>query len=396
MGMTPFQLEAWIEFAIGIVILFSRIVYRTKQVGRNWAGDDYFAVAAALFLAGETAMLHVIGLWGSIVGMTDEKALLLSEDEKATIAKGAKADIAGWCLYITLIWCLKACMLFFYRRLTLDTFQKRLVLVAGVAWICSYVATIGVVLLRCLPFHRNWQVYPYPGDECGTPNQIFLTLVITNVSTDLLILYIPLPLLWVVKIPLGKYATPLQHPRVPPTLTTTTSIRKIIYCLWLTTGIFVVVASLLRCVLSIRYANEVDVSTIWAIRETFVGIICVNAPILGPWLVRKGSLWAQSISSSRNSSKNNDHNGGLPTIITIGQRSMRLGRLKKDGKAEGRAGATIGWTTINDSDECIGAPLASGAGAGPTTANAKGDAKTKQTAVASMATSSTTAVSDLV
>lgn len=87
----------------------------------------------------------------------------------------------------------------------LDTFQKRLVIVAGVAWICSYLATIGVVLLRCLPFHRNWQIYPYPGDECGTPNQIFLTLVITNVTTDLLILYIPLPLLWVVKIPLGKY-----------------------------------------------------------------------------------------------------------------------------------------------------------------------------------------------
>ncbi|OAR02043.1 hypothetical protein LLEC1_06127, partial [Akanthomyces lecanii] len=262
MGMTPFQLEAWIEYAIGITILFSRIAYRTKLVGRNWAGDDYFAAASVCFLTGETAMLQVIereqeanrrgccatGQWGSIVGMTDEKALKLSEHEKATIVKGAKADIAGWCLYITLIWCLKACMLFFYRRLTLDTFQKRLVVVAGVAWICSYAATVGVVLLRCLPLRRNWQVYPYPGDECGTPNQIFLTLVITNVTTDLLILYIPLPLLWVVKIPLAK---------------------KIIYSLWLTTGIFVIVASLLRCVLSIRHANEVDVSTIWAIRETF-------------------------------------------------------------------------------------------------------------------------------
>lgn len=50
--------------------------------------------------------------------MTDEKALKLSEQQKDDIVKGAKADIAGWCLYITLIWCLKACMLFFYRRLT--------------------------------------------------------------------------------------------------------------------------------------------------------------------------------------------------------------------------------------------------------------------------------------
>lgn len=44
--------------------------------------------------------------------------------------------------------------------------------------------------------------------------------------------------------------------------------RKVVYGLWLTTGIFVIVASLLRCVLSIRNAAEVDVSTIWAIRET--------------------------------------------------------------------------------------------------------------------------------
>lgn len=51
--------------------------------------------------------------------MTDEKALSLTEAEKENIVKGAKADMAGWCLYITLIWCLKACMLFFYRRLAL-------------------------------------------------------------------------------------------------------------------------------------------------------------------------------------------------------------------------------------------------------------------------------------
>lgn len=390
MGMTPFQVEAWVEYAIGIIILFGRLIYRTKNIGWKWNGDDYFAVAAVFFLTGETAMLQVIGQWGSIVGLTDEKALQLTPAEKQDIVKGAKADIAGWCLYITLIWCLKACMLFFYRRLTLDTFQRRLVAVAGALWLCSYLATIGVVLLRCLPFHRNWQVYPYPGDECGTPNQIFLTLVITNVTTDLLILYIPLPLLWVVKIPPG---------------------RKIIYGLWLTTGIFVIVASLLRCILSIRYANEVDVSTIWAIRETFVGIVCVNAPILGPWLVRHCSRLAQSISSSKNSSKH-DPNGaagaaagggvaGLPTIITIGQRSMRLGRLKKDGKRAGRGNSGLtGWTTIiNDSDEYVPEPNQTNGGGGGNNNKHDHNNETDEkntTVMKSMATSSTTAVNDMV
>lgn len=50
MAMTPFQIEAWAEYAIGITILFGRITYRTKLVGWKWAGDDFFAVAAVVFL----------------------------------------------------------------------------------------------------------------------------------------------------------------------------------------------------------------------------------------------------------------------------------------------------------------------------------------------------------
>ncbi|KAG5932124.1 hypothetical protein E4U59_007719 [Claviceps monticola] len=328
MGTTPFQVEAWTEYGIGIVILLGRIAYRMSLVGWDWQGDDYFAVAAVLFLTGETVMLELIGRWGSIVGMTEAKALALTDDERTSITNGAKADIAGWCLYITLIWCLKGCILFFYRRLTLVTKQKRLVYIAAVACVCSYIATIGVVLLRCLPFQRNWQIWPYPGDECGSPNQIFLTLVITNVSTDLLILYIPLPLLWVVQLPLS---------------------RKIIYGFWLTTGIFVVAASLLRCVLSIKKSSDVDVSTIWAIRETFVGVISVNAPILGPWIIRKCTFIAQTAVSKQQSSNDaNSKQKGL-SVVTIGRKGYRLDRLKRDGKRPNPPG----WTTINDSEESI-------------------------------------------
>jgi len=50
MAATPFQVEAWAEFAIGLLILLGRIAYRSSLVGWNWQGDDYFAVAAFLFL----------------------------------------------------------------------------------------------------------------------------------------------------------------------------------------------------------------------------------------------------------------------------------------------------------------------------------------------------------
>jgi len=47
---TPFQTEAWTEYGIGIVIVFSRIFARWKVVGvKNWQGDDYFAIVSVFF-----------------------------------------------------------------------------------------------------------------------------------------------------------------------------------------------------------------------------------------------------------------------------------------------------------------------------------------------------------
>lgn len=50
MAVTPFQIEAWIEYVIGMLILIIRIAYRARKVGKNWNGDDYFAVLAVVFL----------------------------------------------------------------------------------------------------------------------------------------------------------------------------------------------------------------------------------------------------------------------------------------------------------------------------------------------------------
>lgn len=50
--------------------------------------------------------------------MNDQMALKLSDEQKQRIIFGSKCLLAGWCVYVTLIWVLKACMLFLYGRLT--------------------------------------------------------------------------------------------------------------------------------------------------------------------------------------------------------------------------------------------------------------------------------------
>ncbi|KAJ0159521.1 hypothetical protein CTA2_9541 [Colletotrichum tanaceti] len=308
---TPFQVEAWTEYAVGMLVLLIRIVYRASIVGTDWEGDDYFAVIAVLFWTGELSMLELIGQNGSITGMNDEIALTLSDRQKERIIIGSKCLVAGWMLYVTLIWCLKACMLFLYRRLTLNLQQQKMVLITAVACVLCYVATMLVIATRCLPFHKNWQIYPYPGAR-----------------TDIMILYIPLPLLWSVRMPLG---------------------RKIMCTMWLCTGVFVIVATLLRCILCLKDAKSINLGTIWSIRETFVGILAVNAPVLGPWIAKNASAVRSRASKNRSSGNDPD---SANHIVTIGAKDSahRLERLGKDG----RALRGLGWTEIgNDSEERI-------------------------------------------
>lgn len=63
-------------------------------------------------------MLELIGQYGTNIGLTDEQRAALSPEEEARLVFGSKCLMAGWTCYVTLIWSLKACMLFFYNRLT--------------------------------------------------------------------------------------------------------------------------------------------------------------------------------------------------------------------------------------------------------------------------------------
>lgn len=79
--------------------------------------------------------------------------------------------------------------------------------------------------------------------------------------TDAAILSIPISLVWKVKIPLR---------------------RKLVISLLICSGVFVIIAALLRCILTLADAKQIGNSTIWASRETFVSIIAVSAPAIKP------------------------------------------------------------------------------------------------------------------
>ncbi|KAH8761526.1 hypothetical protein F5883DRAFT_562068 [Diaporthe sp. PMI_573] len=315
---SPFQVEAWTEYAIGLLILGIRIFCRCSHVGRNWEGDDYFAVMAIFFWTGAQVTLQLIGDYGSIIGINDEIALSLSDEQIRGIVIGSKCLIAGWVCYVSLIWSLKACMLFFFIRLTLHLWQRKLVVTTAFACGAGYIAMISVIMTHCMPFDKNWQVYPYPGDSCALKVRITLALAVTNITTDLMILSIPVPLLWTARMPF---------------------LRKIVCTLWLCTGVFVIIATLIRCIMCLQTIESINSGTIWSIRETFVGIIAVNVPAVAPWIVKCASV--VSSLASKYSPKESRGNSSSPTIVTIGRQRIRPRRKGP------------GWTTFDTESERV-------------------------------------------
>lgn len=162
--------------------------------------------------------------------------------------------------YTGLIWALKAMMLFFFNRLTFGLNQQRLVKIFAVICGVSYVAVFLTISCGCFPIQRNWQVLPRPPKKCTMKIQNFYVTTVLNVLTDAMVLVIPIPLLWGMKV---RWT------------------RKIGLMLLLCSGIFVITAAIMRISFTLAGVNALNINR-WGTRETIAGIIAVNAPILTP------------------------------------------------------------------------------------------------------------------
>jgi hypothetical protein len=59
----------------------------------------------------------------------------------------------------------------------------------------TYIAVICSILFGCHPMHKNWQIYPNPGNFCQpavSKIDVFVTVTL-NVATDIYLLTIPMP-----------------------------------------------------------------------------------------------------------------------------------------------------------------------------------------------------------
>lgn len=91
-------------------------------------------------------------------------------------------------------WGTKACLLMLYYRLTENLRQRLIVKLAAGYCVITYVVMMGLYYgYWCRPFHAFYEV-PTPNIQCATQTHHLIVNLTFNLTSDLLIIFIPLPL----------------------------------------------------------------------------------------------------------------------------------------------------------------------------------------------------------
>ncbi|KAK4129231.1 hypothetical protein N657DRAFT_609369 [Parathielavia appendiculata] len=286
-----FNITLWTLYAVGVLVTVLRTYARVMAVGwKRFEADDILVWVAVLLYSTQTTLGYEVGNLAHGLannGMTEAQraALATANVEYGMRVLGSKIQVAGWSCYSTLMLVLKLAMSFFYLRLTNGLGRPyRMRVHAGFAIVLAgYLASMAAILFACMPFHHYWQIHPDPGNVCqpAVSRPIVWASFAANISSDIYLILIPIPLLWQSRLRL---------------------VEKTASSLVLGAGIFVLVCATLKTVFVIADdVNGAELAGAWGTREAFVAVVTTNLPMVFPLF----KAWIRPLlgSSARNTDK---------------------------------------------------------------------------------------------
>ncbi|KAI0409287.1 hypothetical protein F4802DRAFT_593566 [Xylaria palmicola] len=228
--------ESTIWYVISVLVILARLVSRRLILGsfKKFQADDVLMLVA---LATDTSFMVAMNFLVHYNTNLIDPAhpVVLTPQEVHDRALGSKLVLVVEQSQIATTWLVKTCLLFMYSRLTFSKVQKICVKV-----VAGYVA-FGFVLM-----------------ECSTALNHLITNAVLNISSDLFIIMIPMPVFLQIQIPTKK---------------------KIILCAVFAVGFFTIGAAVANKYYSFRepYGSK---WTNWYIRESSTALIVSNIPFL--------------------------------------------------------------------------------------------------------------------
>ncbi|KAI1158581.1 hypothetical protein F5B18DRAFT_665087 [Nemania serpens] len=260
----PLLVESCIWYGITLMVVAARIASRKVLLGsfKKFQIDDYLMILA---LAVDTALMVSINVASNKnTNLIDpDHVPLLTPEEIADRVLGSKLTMVTEQSQILVTWLVKTCLLIMYNRLTFGSIQKLCIkLVAG------YVA-FGFVLMEilyfavwCRPFHEYWAVPPN-SIECSAEPHHLITNAVLNISSDLFILSIPMPVFLHINIAARK---------------------KVVLCAVFALGVFTIGAAIANKYYSFTQPFSTQ-WTYWYLRESSTALIVANVPFLWTTMV---------------------------------------------------------------------------------------------------------------
>ncbi|TLD17415.1 uncharacterized protein PgNI_01032 [Pyricularia grisea] len=259
------KVQGWSMYAVALVFIGLRMYASITKLGwRHLRLDDILMVPALALYTGLIVGLNAVARGGSIPYPPDAAGPLTDDDIQLRII-GSKIAIVNEQCMLNLLYILKCCMLVLYTRLTLGTNSQRLVRMLSVYVALCWMSTQVTFFSHCRPF-SDMYTFPPSSRNCATFEHYEVVQGVLNITSDFLMLCVPIPLVIRVHMPWRQ---------------------KAMLLVVFSTGKFVIIAAILT-----KYE---DLTTdwnpqyiIWYIVETSAAVYVANMPIIWPLLLQWG------------------------------------------------------------------------------------------------------------
>lgn len=225
---------------------------------------------------------------------------------------------------LNVIYTIKACMLIMYTRLTLGLTVQRLVRYLAIYVVIGWCATEIAFFTACRPFNGYWAMPP-PDPQCTTLQYYALVQGCFNISSDTLMLLIPLPLITRLSMPWKQKG-----------------ILLVIFSM----GTFVIVAALLTKIFNLTDIWD-PTYMLWYTREASVAVYVSNLPMIWP-LLREYFPVLRGITPGQKSSLPNQ---GVTSSGKLHTKNGSSTRVLSGNFGENRITTTIRGTAKGESTE---------------------------------------------
>ncbi|KAL4992843.1 hypothetical protein BDW68DRAFT_172868 [Aspergillus falconensis] len=241
--------------SLSILLMAIRLFMR-KYRSQDFILSDYLTMVCIVFVLARSALTTVVLLWGNN-NMT-RPALNITEMEIYHRTIGSKLTLANRAVYNTYLWIQKSNVLLLCERVLTGLPEPEMIV--KVYWFVllgSLAAVMGTTFGECRPAQLYWQVVPDPGD-CVKANVQLVTLVALNITTDAMLILLPMP--WLLRVRKSW-------------------LKRLQYVLLFSVGLLLIAIAIVRLPIYSSGTAQVNRNT-WGSVEEFFAAVAANVPTL--------------------------------------------------------------------------------------------------------------------